>query len=362
MRGSIGDVAVSDGADVTPDLPAELPQPRIVLGTRTSQLARTQTDAVAGALEAAWPGLEVEVAGITTTGDRVLDEPLSEIGGKGVFTRELEAALREGEIDAAVHSLKDLPTDLGEEFEVLGVPERAEARDVLLGRDGPVSLDALAEGAVVGTSSLRRAAQLRARRPDCRVEDLRGNVETRVEKMRGGGYDAVVLAAAGLSRLGMLEGDAVLLSPPEWLPAPAQGALGVEGRAGDEAVAALVARLEDEATRAAVRAERSFLATLQGGCLVPVGAWARDRAGRLRLETVVLSTDGEEVLRATGESSRASAASLGRRLAERLLAEGAGRILAEVREAHEDDAAADDDASARGDAGAGGRGGDEGGT
>lgn len=322
-------------ADVAPDLPADLPTDRVVLGARTSRLARTQAETVARGLRAAWPGLAVEVVGIETTGDRVLDEPLAEIGGKGVFTLELEEALREGEIDAAVHSLKDLPTDLGPEFAVLGVPERVEPRDVLLGPDGPTGLEQLPEGAVVGTSSLRRAAQLRARRPDCRVEDLRGNVETRISKLRDGDYDAVVLAAAGLLRIGALGQDARLLEPPEWLPAPAQGALGVEGRAGDEAVAELVSRLEDESVRSAVDAERAFLATLQGGCLVPVGAWARESAGRLRLETVVLSTDGEEELRATGEAGRGSAASLGRRLAERLLGEGADRILDEVREAAE---------------------------
>lgn len=326
-----------DAPDMAPDLPADLPTGQLVLGARTSRLARIQAETVAEGLRAAWPGLEVEVVGIDTTGDRMLDEPLTEIGGKGVFTLELEEALREGEIDAAVHSLKDLPTDLGDEFDVLGVPEREEPRDVLLGPEGTMGLEELDEGAVVGTSSLRRAAQLRARRPDCSVQDLRGNVGTRVEKMRGGACDAALLAAAGLLRIGELEEDARLLGPPEWLPAPGQGALGVEGRAGDDAVAELVGRLEDEATRAAVRAERAFLATLQGGCLVPVGAWARETDGRLRLETVVLSTDGEEELRATGEASRASAVSLGRRLAERLKAEGADRILEAVRAAQADD-------------------------
>lgn len=328
----VTDGAGAGAADVAPDLPADLPAERVVLGARTSRLSRIQADTVAEGLRAAWPGLEVEVEGIETTGDRVLDEPLAEIGGKGVFTLELEKALREGAVDAAVHSLKDLPTELGPEFELLGVPEREEPRDVLLGRDGPQELDELEEGAVVGTSSLRRAAQLRARRPDCRVRDLRGNVDTRVAKLRRGEYDAVILAAAGLLRLGELDGGVPLLGPPEWLPAPAQGALGVEGRAGDEAVAELVTRLEDGATRAAVHAERVFLSTLQGGCLVPVGAWARESEGRLRLQGVVLSVDGGEELRATGEASRGSAASLGRRLAERLRAQGADRILAAVRD------------------------------
>lgn len=308
-----------------------LPRRRVVLGSRKSDLARRQTHRVADGLRDAWPGLEVGIEWITTTGDRVLDKPLPEIGGKGVFTAELEAALRNGEIDAAVHSLKDLPTDLGGEFTVLGVPEREDPRDVLLGPGGSLRLEDLEEGAVVGTSSLRRAAQLRARRPDCRVEDLRGNVGTRVEKMEAGDYDAVILAVAGLRRLDLLPGDAVLLEPPEWLPAPAQGALGVEGRAGDGETRELVSRLEDEEVRICVTAERQFLATLQGGCLVPVGAHARLDGGRLRLDTVVLSPDGETELRASGETDPATARELGRRLAEDLKGRGAEEILAEVR-------------------------------
>lgn len=310
---------------------SDTPSPRrIVLGSRKSDLARRQTHRVADALRDAWPGLEVGIEWITTTGDRVLDKPLPEIGGKGVFTAELEAALRDGEIDAAVHSLKDLPTDLGGEFAVLGVPERADPRDVLLGPDGAMTLEDLPEGAVVGTSSLRRGAQLRARRPDCRVEDLRGNVGTRVEKMERGDYDAVILAAAGLHRLDLLESAAVYLEPPEWLPAPAQGALGVEGRAGDEATRELLARLENREVRVCVTAEREFLSTLQGGCLVPVGAHGRLEEGRLRLDTVVLSPDGQRELRASGETDPATGRELGRRLAEDLKRRGADEILAEV--------------------------------
>ena len=325
---------------MTHELPRDLPTPRIVLGSRSSDLARAQAGQVASELRGAWPGLDVETVWITTTGDRVLDRSLPEIGGKGVFTAELEAALEEGEIDAAVHSLKDLPTELGDSFDVLGVPARADPRDVLLGPQGPMALEGLEEGAVVGTSSLRRKAQLLARRPDCRVDDLRGNVETRVEKMRAGDYDAVILAAAGLLRLELLDPDgAVFLEPPAWLPAPAQGALGVEGRAGDEATRALVERLEDPDVRLEVEAERTFLATLQGGCLVPVGARARVEGDRIRLDTVVLSTDGETELRASGESGRDSGDALGRRLAEKLLDEGADEILDEVREAAAEDGA-----------------------
>lgn len=309
------------------------PRERLVLGSRASDLARIQARRVAAQAEEAWPGLSVEVEWITTTGDRVLDRPLPEIGGKGLFTAELEAALRQGEIDAAVHSLKDLPTDLGGEFTVLGVPEREDPRDVLLGPDGSLNPGELPEGAVVGTSSLRRKAQLLVRRPDCRVRDVRGNVETRVEKMRAGEYDALLLAAAGLGRLEMIDADAARLEPPGWLPAPGQGALGVEGRAGDGPTRRLLARLEARDVRAAVAAERSVLAALEGGCLVPVGALGRVRAGELRLDAVVLPEDGSRVLRADGSAPAGEAEELGRRVAGELLEKGAGRILAGLEEA-----------------------------
>lgn len=309
-----------------------LPRDRVVLGSRGSELARVQARRVAEGLRHRWPGLEVAIEWITTTGDRVLDRPLPEIGGKGLFTAELEAALLEGEIHAAVHSLKDLPTDLGDEFAVLGVPEREDPRDVLLGPDGPLLPEELAEGAVVGTSSLRRQAQLLARRPDGRVRDIRGNVETRVRKMRDGDYDAVILAAAGLRRLGLEGTDGPLLEPPEWLPAPGQGALGVEGRADDEPTARLVAGVEDAGVRAAVRAERSLLARLEGGCLVPVGALGRASGGEVALDAVVLPPDGSREIRASGRADAADAAGLGRRVAEELIADGADRILAGLEE------------------------------
>lgn len=309
------------------------PRDRVVLGSRGSELARIQAGRVTDGLRERWPGLEVTTEWITTTGDRVLDRPLPEIGGKGVFTAELEAALLGGEIDAAVHSLKDLPTDLGEGFEILGVAEREDPRDVLLGPEGPMRLEDLDEGAVVGTSSLRRRAQLLARRPDVRVRVLRGNVGTRISKMEGGDYDAVILAAAGLRRLeveGALEGP--FLEPPAWLPAPGQGALGVEGRAGDEATARLIAGLEDPDVRTAVTAERSLLARLEGGCLVPVGALGRVEDGEVTLAAVVLPTDGSREVRAEGRAPAGDAAPLGRRVAEELIADGADRILAELEE------------------------------
>lgn len=339
---------------------------RIVLGTRRSRLARAQTRRVAERLEETWPGLEVEVRGITTEGDRVLDRPLPEIGGKGVFTAELEVALLEGEIDLAVHSLKDLPTDLGASFSVLGVPEREDPRDVLLLPGGPGRLEELAEESVVGTSSLRRTAQLRARRPDCKVESVRGNVETRIQKMESGRYDAVILAAAGLRRLGLLgregghdapgggRGEPALLEAPGWLPAPGQGAIGLEGRAGDEETRRLARALEEPSVRTTVEAERSLLATLQGGCQVPIGALASWEEGVLRLDAVVLAEDGSREIRATGRTDlarlraegpgavsadrpggersdlRREARTLGRRVAEDLLDRGAGEILGAI--------------------------------
>lgn len=311
-----------------------LPRSRIVLGSRRSDLARIQAGRVAELLRGVWPGLDVATRWITTSGDRVLDRPLPEIGGKGVFTLELEALLMDGEIDAAVHSLKDLPTDLGEGLSVLGVPEREDPRDVLLTPDGPAGLGVLAEDARVGTSSLRRAAQLRSRRPDCRVRDLRGNVPTRIRKMEAGEYDAIVLAAAGLRRLELLASDARCLEPPAWLPAPGQGALGVEGRTGDEATATLLAAVEDPVVRVTVEAERSLLARLEGGCLVPIGALGSVDGTTLSLEAVVLSEDGSEEIRGSGSvtlaeepGDRKRARRLGRSVAEEMLADGADQVL-----------------------------------
>lgn len=310
------------------------PRDRLVLGSRTSELARRQTERVASALREAWPGLEVRTAGVTTRGDRVLDRPLPELGGKGLFTAELEETLRSGEVDAAVHSLKDLPTDMDPDFAVLGVPERGDPRDVLLGPEGPLAPEELAEGAVVGTSSLRRRGQLLRLRPDCTVRDVRGNVGTRVEKMRRGEYDAVLLAAAGLVRLGLLErGDAGRLEPPGWLPAPGQGTIGVEGRAGDEATSEIFRAIESREDRATAEAERSLLATLEAGCSVPVGALARSiGGGQLCLDAVVLDPDGERELRASGEAPLDQGAELGRRLGTELLGAGAADLLTEAGE------------------------------
>lgn len=304
------------------------PVDRLVLGTRGSRLARWQTDRVATLLQERWPGLEVRVRTVETRGDRRPDVSIPELGGKGIFTAELEAALRDGEVDLAVHSLKDLPTSLPDGLEALGVPERADARDVLVWPGGEGGVDKLPEGSVVGTSSLRRQAQLLALRPDCTVQPIRGNVGTRVEKAHGEDYDAVILAAAGLRRLGLESAVTAVLQSPAWLPAPAQGAIGVEGRVDDRSVRRAVAGVEAPAVATEVSAERAFLAEVEGGCRVPIGARARLDGERLRLHAVVLSPDGTREMREAAEADSAHPERLGRQLGRRMLERGADEILA----------------------------------
>ena len=306
---------------------------RLRVGTRGSRLALWQADLVAQRLRAAFPDLEVIRVVIRTTGDRVLDTALSKIGDKGLFTRELETALFDGGIDVAVHSLKDLPTELPDGLELGAVLEREDPRDALVSPSGR-RLAELPRGARIGTSSLRRRAQLLAARPDLEIVDLRGNVPTRVEKVEHGDCDAAVLALAGLVRLGLEAKIAERLAPQVLLSAAGQGAIAVQARAGDEAVAARLAPLDHLATRLAVTAERALLARLEGGCQVPIGALATPANGQLTLLALVADLDGREVVR--GEESAevrdaGAAAALGGGLGERLLEEGAAAILARVR-------------------------------
>lgn len=306
------------------------PAAAVVLGTRASALARAQTERVVGQLTAAWQELACEVRPIDTEGDRTQasGEPLPEIGGKGLFTAELERALRDGGIDLAVHSLKDLPTEDTPDVVLGAVCVREDARDCLVARDGLV-LHELPKGAVVGTSSLRREAQLRALRPDLLIRSIRGNVDTRVRKVREGAYDAVLLAAAGVRRLGLEGAVSEWLSPETMLPAPGQGALAVQCRAGDERVLELLAAIDEPSLRGETEAERTFLRTLGGGCSAPVGAHAASvGGGRVRLEALVASVDGSEVVRVSGEGEPGE---LGVRLAREALAGGADRILAAIR-------------------------------
>jgi hydroxymethylbilane synthase len=302
----------------------------VVLGTRASALARAQTDAVIAVLGAAHPDVRFETRAIATTGDRTQasGEPLPEIGGKGLFTAELERALLDGEIDLAVHSLKDLPTEDADGVVVGTVTQREDVRDCVVARDG-LALAELPAGAVVGTSSLRRAAQLRALSPDLVIRSIRGNVDTRIGKVSAGEYDAVVLAAAGVRRLELSGVVTDWLSPDVMLPAPGQGALGIQCRADDEQLRELLEVIENPVARAETTAERDFLRMLGAGCAAPVAALARcTTTPRVRLQGLVATADGEQMVRVQGEGEPNE---LGARLAKDALGAGADRILAAIR-------------------------------
>jgi hydroxymethylbilane synthase len=305
----------------------------LVVGTRGSALALWQTEYVAAKLRARLPGLEIEVRRVETQGDRVRDRALSRVGGKGLFVKEIEEALLAGEVDLAVHSLKDMPTEQPPGLVLAAILERADPRDALVSSGGRGDLAALPVGARVGTSSLRRRAQLLAARPDLQVVDLRGNVDTRLRKLYEGQYDAIVLAVAGLARLGHDEAFDQALPPEVMLPAVGQGALCVEIRTGDAGTRARLATLDHEPTRQATAAERAFLRRLEGGCQVPIGAYGQVEDGRLWLRGLVASPDGRQVLRDEVAGAAAEAESLGLALAEALLAAGAGPILAAGRAA-----------------------------
>jgi hydroxymethylbilane synthase len=306
------------------------PLAAVVVGTRGSPLARRQATLVIEALRAAWPGIECEERVVVTTGDRTQQsgESLPEIGGKGLFTAELERGLADGELDLAVHSLKDLPTEDARGIDVGAVCLREDVRDCLVSRDG-LSLSDLPDGARLGTSSLRRAAQLRVLRPRLAIDSIRGNVDTRIRKVREGEYDATVLAAAGVRRLGLEHEVAEWLEPERLLPAPGQGALAVQCRGKDERILELLAAIDDPEARATTTAERTFLGALGAGCAAPVAAYAQRLDGdHVSLSGLVSSPDGAHVVRATGEGEPVSVAE---RLAREVLAGGADRILADVR-------------------------------
>jgi hydroxymethylbilane synthase len=305
----------------------------IIIGSRGSKLALWQSEWVKARLEALDPGVEVRIEIIKTMGDVRTDVPLSTIGGQGAFTKELEVALLDRRVDVAVHSLKDLPTVTPEGLAITATPEREDPRDALVLPAGPAaranSLRALAEGAVVGTSSLRRIAQLKHLRPDVRIKDLRGNVDTRLRKLDEGEYDALILASAGLRRLGFGRRISAAVAQEEMLSAVGQGSLGVETRSDDAVTNALVSRLDDPRTRAAVTAERALLRSLGGGCQVPIAAHATVEGGRLRIDGLVAALDGSQVLRDGLEGDATDARRVGEELAVRLLGRGAGELLKE---------------------------------
>jgi len=294
------------------------------VGTRTSQLALWQTNYIMQELQTAWPDVHWELRSFVTSGDKTLDQPLPMIGGKGLFTAELEQALLNGEIDLAVHSLKDLPVRLPDGLTLGAIPPRADVRDALISGQGR-TLATLPEGAVVGTSSLRRQAQLLVHRPDLIIRSIRGNVDTRLRKAQAGDYDAVILAAAGLTRLNLTDPISEWLSLETMLPAPGQGALAVQCRADDTATLTLLAAIHDGVTAAATQAERSFLAGLGGGCSAPIAAYVHYDGTALRLAGFVGTSDGRQTIRIQGTGE--DPFSLGYQCAQQALAEGAEAFL-----------------------------------
>ncbi len=301
------------------------------IATRKSKLALWQAEHVAALLRDAHPGIDIELVPLTTKGDSIQDRSLAAIGGKGLFIKELEVAMQEQRADLAVHSMKDVPADVPAEFEIAAVLERADAHDALVAANGITRFEDLPPGARVGTSSLRRQAQLRAARPDLRIEMLRGNVDTRLRRLDSGELDAILLACAGLKRLGLESRISARLDPRLCLPAVCQGIIGIECRGADAQTRALLQVLEDPRTRQVLEAERAFAARLAGSCQSPIAAYAQMHAERLSIEGLVAEPDGSRVLRDSVQGSAAQSVALGEQLAERLLAAGAGALLERLR-------------------------------
>jgi len=296
------------------------------IATRKSALALWQAEHVATLLRAAHPGLSVELVPLSTRGDEILDQPLATIGGKGLFLKELEVAMLEGRAELAVHSLKDVPAQLEPGFTLPAILPRADAADAFVSNHY-ADLAALPQGARVGTSSLRRQAQLRALRPDLQLRDLRGNVGTRLGKLDAGDYDAIVLACAGLERLGLAARIASRLAAPDWLPAPGQAAIAIEARDGNPAVLALLAALDDADTRLTVSAERAMNQALGGSCTVPIGAWCVLGEHGLHLRGLVGDAASGRMVRAEAGAPADRAVALGEQVAKALLDQGAGEWL-----------------------------------
>ncbi|KZW98943.1 porphobilinogen deaminase [Pseudoalteromonas luteoviolacea] len=299
------------------------------IATRKSALALWQAEYVKAQLEHYHSGLVVELVPMSTKGDKILDTPLAKIGGKGLFVKELEQAMLAGRADIAVHSMKDVPVDFPEGLTLHTICEREDPRDAFVSNQYQ-HIDELPEGAVVGTSSLRRQCQIREMRPDLQIKDLRGNVNTRLAKLDAGEFDAIILAAAGLIRLEMAERIASYVSVEQSLPANGQGAVGIECRSDDARVQSLLAPLEHAPTRARVLAERAMNRRLEGGCQVPIGAYAELQGDQIYLRGLVGAVDGSTILRAEKTGALQQAEALGVELAESLLAQGADKILAEV--------------------------------
>jgi hydroxymethylbilane synthase len=305
----------------------------IKIATRQSPLALWQAEHIKSRLMALYPKMQVELVTFVTQGDKILDTPLAKIGGKGLFVKELEMALLDGRADLAVHSMKDVPMELPEGLILPVICEREDPTDAFVSNHFAQLMD-LPQGARLGTSSLRRRCQLQALRPDLQIIDLRGNVGTRLSKLDAGEYDAIILASAGLKRLGLHERIKSSIEPALSLPAVGQGALGLECRAGDTQVLELISVLRHDATDVCVRAERAFNQRLMGGCQVPIAGFATLEGDILHIEGRVGSVDGRELLKDQIHGAAADAAVLGVQLAEQLLAQGAGRLLAALHEQH----------------------------
>jgi hydroxymethylbilane synthase len=303
------------------------PPKKIVIASRESALAMWQAKHIQSRLQALYPTSTVEILGMTTTGDQMLDSPLARIGGKGLFVKELEQALADGRADLAVHSMKDVPMNLPEGFAMAAIGEREDARDAFVSNDFD-SLAALPDGSIVGTSSLRRQSQLQARFPNLKIESLRGNLQTRLRKLDEGQFAAIILAAAGLIRLGLESRIRELISPQDSIPAVGQGALGIEINASRTDMLAVLAPLNHPATAACVEAERGMSRALAGSCTVPIGAYAQMRDNSISITGFVASVDGQEMVREEVTGSIENPEKLGQQLAEKLVALGANRILA----------------------------------
>lgn len=302
----------------------------IIIGTRSSKLALWQADYVADCLRHKYPSLRVELKHVMTKGDRILNAPLAKIGGKGLFTKELEVDMLAGHIDLAVHSLKDMPTEVPAGLTLAAITKRLDPGDALVSPRYK-TFDQLPQGAKVGTSSLRRKAQLLHMRPDLRIEDLRGNVNTRLRKLEDENFAAIVLAVAGLKRLGFGDRITDVLPQSMCLPAVGQGALAIEARIGDQEVIDRIGFLRDEDTVQCALAERAFLGAVEGGCQVPVGVYAVcNETGGLNVEAVIASIDGQRLLRDCVIGKKQDAVSLGKLLAEKLLAAGGLAIMQEI--------------------------------
>lgn len=303
----------------------------IRIATRKSPLAMWQAEHVSALLTKRHPGLEIEIVGMTTKGDKILDAPLAKVGGKGLFVKELEQGMLEGVADIAVHSMKDVPVDFPEGLHLAVIMDREDPRDAFVSNRYD-DLDSLPQGACVGTSSLRRQCQLADRRPDLRIEPLRGNVNTRLAKLDAGEYDAIILAAAGLMRLGFESRIRGRIAPQDSLPAIGQGAIGIECRSADPRTNDLIAPLHHRDTADRVLAERAMNARLHGGCQVPIAGHALIEGDRLVLKGLVGTPDGSRILRAESEGPREDWEAIGTRVADDLLAQGADEILSALQE------------------------------